>query len=562
MNKIIIKNNKITYIMIGGIIGTLIFGFLFGYEIVIPTFTSWILTGEEGDLVLVQSGWEFFRRAEWRWPIGQYIAYPYPLINSIVYTDSLPLFAIPLKIFRSILPEKFQYWGIWCLFCYIMQGIMGMLIFKQKKVNLAGSIVALPFLFINLSLLLQSFLHFSLMGQWTILWALLIYFSDSEPRSWKYAFAWLINLVVSMLACPYLFFINGIVFAFALLKQYLSKKNIVQVVISLVVNVVSCVFVMYVIGGFGVTNPGDVLGTCSLNLNSWMNPYGLDKNTNLGTSVSSFWSRLPVADVAQWEASAYLGMGLFFLILGCLIVTKKGDILKLLDVKKNIVDYLLLLASLIIALSPRITFGDKILVDYSALLPTIVLKLGGIIRSTARITWIINYFIIINVVSYFYTKVRRQVFYPVIIMCIVIQCIDILPLSVRNYMTDLHIDDEYTNEFIEYMHDNEAIADSTEHIVYVANGYPPIGGEEIKIYASTNGITLNAGYFARYSLYEKSVVNNEIYLKELMCGELRPGYLYCFDLGYWQSHTELLLLHEFSNISVDYTDNYVIIHDT
>ena len=64
------RNNKIIYILIGGIIGTLIFGFFFGYEIVIPTFTSWIWAGEEGDVVLVQSGWEFFRRAEWRWPIG------------------------------------------------------------------------------------------------------------------------------------------------------------------------------------------------------------------------------------------------------------------------------------------------------------------------------------------------------------------------------------------------------------------------------------------------------------------------------------------------------------
>ena len=58
-------------------------------------------------------GWMFFRNSPWAFPIGLNPSYGLDFSNSIVFSDSIPLMAFAFKAIRFMLPETFQYLGIW-----------------------------------------------------------------------------------------------------------------------------------------------------------------------------------------------------------------------------------------------------------------------------------------------------------------------------------------------------------------------------------------------------------------------------------------------------------------
>lgn len=74
--------------------------YLFGFEYFNPMNSSWLFWG---DLPTLQTGWNFFRIDEWRFPIFSNPNYGIYLNNSIIYTDSIPLFALFFKILNFIL---------------------------------------------------------------------------------------------------------------------------------------------------------------------------------------------------------------------------------------------------------------------------------------------------------------------------------------------------------------------------------------------------------------------------------------------------------------------------
>lgn len=74
-----------------------------------PRNVDWLLAGD--DSLQHFSGWDMFRRDEWRWPLGSLSTLGANIGASIVFSDSIPLIAIPLKLFHAWLPDPFQYIG-------------------------------------------------------------------------------------------------------------------------------------------------------------------------------------------------------------------------------------------------------------------------------------------------------------------------------------------------------------------------------------------------------------------------------------------------------------------
>ncbi|MDO9121584.1 MAG: DUF6311 domain-containing protein, partial [Anaerolineaceae bacterium] len=62
-----------------------------------PTNVGWIYSAG-GDTFQHQLGWEWFRQEPWRFPLGRIDAYGFPYGTTIVFMDSIPLFAIFFKI--------------------------------------------------------------------------------------------------------------------------------------------------------------------------------------------------------------------------------------------------------------------------------------------------------------------------------------------------------------------------------------------------------------------------------------------------------------------------------
>src|SRR5262249_32791455 len=111
--------------VVGAAAGFMFFAGTIGLALVDPTAIGWLL---QGDWAQHYSGWAMFRHAPWHWPPGRMREIWYPVGTSIVYTDSLPLFALAMKPFSAWLPEPFQYIGAWLMTSFTLQGGFGALL--------------------------------------------------------------------------------------------------------------------------------------------------------------------------------------------------------------------------------------------------------------------------------------------------------------------------------------------------------------------------------------------------------------------------------------------------
>ena len=105
----------------GALIGAALFILIYGYNILDPSYDGWLLNNQ-GDLTQHYIGWEFFRKTKWHFPIGLTDGLIAGRPMSVMFTDSIPLFAVFFKLLSPLLPETFQYFGLWGLFYFIMQG--------------------------------------------------------------------------------------------------------------------------------------------------------------------------------------------------------------------------------------------------------------------------------------------------------------------------------------------------------------------------------------------------------------------------------------------------------
>ena len=114
---------KYRWPLTGALLGALIFLLVYGVRVLDPTSVDWILNNPSPDPAQHYLGWELFRRSPVHLPyIGANYNAVYPFRTSVLFTDSLPLAALLFKLLGGILPTRFQYFGWWGLFCYMMQG--------------------------------------------------------------------------------------------------------------------------------------------------------------------------------------------------------------------------------------------------------------------------------------------------------------------------------------------------------------------------------------------------------------------------------------------------------
>ena len=107
----------------GALLGALVFLVLYGVRVLDPLCVDWILNNPSPDPSQHYLGWVFYRRSGWHLPyLGANYSAIYPYRTSILYTDSIPLLAVVCKLLGGVLPARFQYLGLWGLFCYAMQG--------------------------------------------------------------------------------------------------------------------------------------------------------------------------------------------------------------------------------------------------------------------------------------------------------------------------------------------------------------------------------------------------------------------------------------------------------
>src|SRR5262245_16573097 len=88
--------------------GVLAFVGVTGGRILRPGYIDWLMGSTDPAANFL--GWQFFRHTPiFQFPLGDNPSYGVGMGNSIVYSDSIPLFAFLFKPFNSLLPHTFQY---------------------------------------------------------------------------------------------------------------------------------------------------------------------------------------------------------------------------------------------------------------------------------------------------------------------------------------------------------------------------------------------------------------------------------------------------------------------
>ena len=483
-------NIKIVAALLGGIAFVLIYG----VKILNPLYTDWLLTG--GDPSQHYLGWEFFRRSDWYFPLGLTDQLAYPLKTSVIYTDSIPIFAVFFKLFRSILPQQFQYFGIWGLLCFVLQGYYAAKILGErsssKTVILAGS----GFFIVSPIMIFRMYYHTALAAHWLILLA--IYFYSKHEKEYRDIFRpvmqWgILGILIGSIHLYFVPMCGAILLGYILCSIWKERKIRIRFFYPGISFSVGLFLTVYLLGGFssGADTGTNNLGLFSFNLNAFLNPMSystLLKNTSL-------WD-WPFYTQGQYEGFSYLGMGII-LLCACGIVLMIRNIFR--RRKPSVYQIMTVLMSvglIVMAASPTITWNDKLLLQlpYSST----IYKYWGIFGSCGRMAWPVVYFLMIfGITSIGNMKwKRKEISNVIIILACLVQVIDLsgqLYKRHENYSKKV----VYQSPLAGTVWDDIISTGEYKHVVWVTHNVDHDDVIQVAVYAMRNDMTMGNFYFAR-----------------------------------------------------------------
>lgn len=544
------KTNFFILPIISAFIGILLFCLIYGVKILNPTYVEWI-TGRSGDLVQHYLGWVYYRDTPWTFPLGLIDGLTKPDKISCIYTDSIPLFAVFFKILSPILPETFQYAGIWGLFSFAVQGFMSTVLLQKFSRNPLFCLPASICFILTPTILQRLYGHDSLSAHWLIIAALVLWVY--QEHKWKNkstpAVLWAIVAAVAPLIHIYLMAMVYIVMAGAFITYILNHKKIRYVLICGSVSVASSLITMFSFGAFyskgGYTDGG--LGLYSSNLNTFINPM---KN-------SAFLKPMKIFD-GQGEGYGYLGLGL---IIGCFIALfvsafficrlfrNKGFFKYVKEHKGYIIGGILIfIAAFDLAVSPDVAFNDNMLIMRSY--PKIIVSALSVFRASGRFIWICDYMIYTAVFMILSKMNFKKAAYIIVLSITLIQVAD-LSTMLKKENKAYNKNMEYTSPLYSEEWQKILVGVSEIHYMPIAPNHKENYDQymTLGIYASENDIEMSSFYCAREN-YEDMVEYSKKSLLELKNGGGRKDVLYIFfDKACIPEDNEKLQIYEMNGIT-------------
>jgi len=512
-----ILDYKYYYIVIA--ISVIAFLCIFGPYVINPLYSDWLLSG--GDLSQHYLGWKAFLNSSWKFPIGLTDQLKYPHNTSIIFTDSIPLFAIFFKLFKFCLPTNFQYFGLWGLLSFILMGVFGYKITFKITKNVLCSTLLSTFYILTPCFIGRMYAHTALAGQWIILISIdfLILVVKNEIS--------LKNLIIKSaligaLATSIHFYFVPMCFAILIgicLFLILKNKNAYSLLHILFPYVCSFIIVFALLGGFSSINvaSADGYGIYSSNLNCFINPMG--------------WS-LFLKDMAQnsgqHEGNAYLGLG--FLILFAIVLILfliNNNLIKFFKQKYKIIIPILAIMFFVsvYAFSNIVVFNTTTII--SVKLPSFMMKLFNIFRASGRFIWV-DVYIIYVLTAYMISKIYNfktiknqkiiNISIPLIISCCCALNIADLSKGFSSRFNTFALKKEFQTELKESKFWNQIAHDSSLKHIILTEDFNKLRQSNEKLawsianYTLNNKKTLNSFYLARddnsFNKYLKDFLEN------------------------------------------------------
>lgn len=381
--------------LLGAAAGMAVFVWVYGTAPLHVSWDNWILGGyDELDVQQHYAGWLLFRNSHWSFPLGMADTVAVPDGTAISYTDSLPWVSIFLKLLRGLLPATFQWFGLYILGCFALQGAAGGLLCARGLTGraqaavtglLGGEVFAcLP------TLWERAFRHTALASQWLFLFALYVYLESRDAlrrtgrvpkRRW-----WLVVLAFAAVGIhPY--FLPPVMVCALLwcVDRVRLGGGRVGAVVDFAAALVAALAGGVLCGAIG-TESGlsrDGYGEFSMNLNALFNPYSRGQYT---------WSRLlPVLpqQTNQYDGFNYLGLGVLALLALALVLSVIAAFRRPREVKtwwkRNWPVAVGCALLTLFAVSNRVWWGT---IGFTVPLPGGLLDLCGIFRASGRMFYL------------------------------------------------------------------------------------------------------------------------------------------------------------------------------
>ncbi len=551
-----LKSKTLISILILTVISFLIYGFANGFFIIIPTNVSWLLAAYH-DWGQHYLGWVYYRNSPWEFPLGNTSGYYYPIGTNVGFTDSIPLLSFFFKLFSFILPENFQFFGLFMFINYFLIAYYSFKIFNYYKVNNWIIYVFVIFLVSNPVLVFRG-IHPSLTAHWLLIASFYYYIISSDKD--KVTFANKMQIVILVLSAwihPYL---SAMLIGFNFiipLKNYFFDKSIKLTKLFLypAISIFLLFTSWFIIGYFENGNSSysgsdlNVYGLYSFNLNAFFDSMGY---------FSKFLPDLNNVAVQQYEGFAYLGLGVILLLLIDsfhflkLYFTKKKSTISF---DKYFYLFIIIFVLSLFAISNKISFGDNILIEIP--IPNIIKKVGVTFRAIGRFIWPFYYFLLIFSLVYFAKiKWKKSIKITILVLLLIIQIFDISPLI----LTRTHENKPFTTKYLDEKKWDNLISQFDAIITYPpfeTNLISQSDYQDFLYIGSKYNIPVSTGYVARnYPEIDNKFVDS--LRQNIINNSLNKNFLYITTAKYLDDFGTPISK---KSVNILQLDDYIIIYD-
>lgn len=505
--------------LLGFLIGAVVFFGIYGVSVLRFTNINWLMHSDdlEGiwDLTQHYMGWVAYRNTPWTFLIGLTKGITAEPI-SVVYTDSIPLFALIFKILSPLLPDHFQYFGLFEFLAYGLMGGFGALIPYKYTKNIGYNLIAALFFVLSPVLLKRSLYHTALSAHFLILAAFCLWIYRPEIKGWKdRTFLWGLLCVCATWINPYYTpMVVGIMLGSQLqeiMEDGAWRSNLAQVGLCGTVTLASA----WLMGMFygTVSASGASLENLSANLNSLINardmyvhiPYafGFSFTDNI---YSSLLKGLPYGIEWQEEGFGYLGLGMILLALVAIIIAVVAFIHKKKAGSAVVIPVAIcFLVFMLLALGPVCYFNQHMI--YRIPWPQIIIRLLSVFRSTGRFIWPVHLGLmaLVFIILAKYMSKQPKGILLVLLVCLIIQIVDLWPAYQNKHKIYANIPYDTSESFSDYMLEDavwDYLGNNCDEVIFYQPTETTICMSpelscSFEMYAQRYQLSLNATYCSR-----------------------------------------------------------------
>ncbi|WP_185984514.1 DUF6311 domain-containing protein [Aureimonas mangrovi] len=477
-----------------------------------PSNIGWMETGDGRQHLL---GWLFYSRSEWAFPLGLNPAYGLDVSSALIYSDSLPILAIPLKALGTLFPDGGQYFGIWVLACFVLQAC-----FAYK---IAGFITADPILRVLIAgfaafappMVWRLHGHISLVSHFLILAGFYLFLCSLTARR-PLAFA--VLLAAAAAIHSYLFVMVAAIWAASLLQSLWDKRvsfGAAAIEVALAIGLV--VIVCWQVGYFSVDGglQGGGYGLYRANLLTLIDPDG--------------WSYV-LKDIlgrpGDYEGFNYLGLGILLLLAVSIPFAGRAARSIAHGLRRYPLPSLILLALALFAVTNDIGLASMTI---AFPIPAQIDHLANIFRASGRMLWPAFYVITLAVLALAVTSFPRRTGIAVVAAALLVQIVD--TSAGWSFRTRLTAEPRGTWEtpMTDPFWAEAATVYRNARYVMPRNQAPQ--WDVIADYAARNGLGSGAFYLGRVDPHAQEAAEHRL-LHALMTGRYESASLYFLEDGY------------------------------